>query len=115
MSEYFDKKAVRNTFERIIILTLISVFLAALVLSAANDIFAFVKPDTYVSLNIKKGTELYDIAKALKNANIISNPSLFYLFVRTKGKTEKLESYEGNITLNGKMSYREIMTSFYKN
>ena len=114
MSEYFGKRAIRNAFERIIILTLIAIFLAAIVISAANDIFAFVKPDTQVSLNITQGTELDDIARSLKNAGIINNPSLFSAFVRSRGNEEKVKSFVGNITFYGKMSYREIMTSFYK-
>ena len=112
MSNRFEKKAVRNTFERMIILTLIALFLAAALISAANDIFAFIKPDTTLSLNITESTSLYDIAKELKKANIISNPTLFSLFVRMRGKAEKLESFVGSIDLSGKMSYREIMISF---
>lgn len=114
MSEYFGKKALRNAFERIIILTLIAIFLASLVASAANDIFAFVKPDTQVSLNITQGTELNDIARSLKKAGIINNPLLFSAFVRSRGNKEKVESFVGSITFYGKMTYREIMTSFYK-
>ena len=114
MSEYFDRHEIRNAFERIIILALIAIFLAALIISVANDIFAFVKTDANVVLNLSQGTKLNEIAKSLKKAKIINNPYIFTLFVRSRGNVKKLESFTESISLNSQMTYREIMTSFYK-
>ena len=109
MSVSDDKKLVRNTFEIIIIATLLSAMLALAIISVVNDMYAFVKPDSNVSLDISEPLSLRAISLKLQDEGIIKNPTVFCIFVKSKGKQESLESFIGQAALRQDMSYREIM------
>ena len=104
-----NRKLLKNAFERVIIITLLSIFLAMFCLSVINDIYSFVSPRDSVSLYIQSPTPLYDLSLELSRNGIINNPSIFYLYVRSKGREQKLESFTGEAILTKNMSYREIM------
>ena len=106
---FSNKRLLKNAFERLIIITLLSVFLATFCLSVINDMYSFVNPDESVSLYIDSPTPLYELSLELARNGIIKNPSVFYLYIRSKGREEKLESFTGEATLTKNMSYRDIM------
>lgn len=109
MWELGDKKMIRNAFEIIIIITLLSALLALAVISVANDIYAFVKPNESVTLSISEPLELKAFSKKLQDEGIIKNPTVFSIFIKSKGRQEKLEAFVGEVALRQNMSYREIM------
>ena len=105
----FNKKTLKNAFERITIITLFSLFLAALLLSAINDIYAFVTPTGSAYLSVEYPSTLYDISQLLEQNGVINNSAVFCLYVRSKGRADRLESFTGEVILNRDMNYREIM------
>lgn len=105
----FNKKTLKNAFERIIIITLFSLFLAALLLSVVNDIYAFVGPSGAVLISVEAPTTLYRLSQELSRNGVINNPAVFCLYIRSKGRADRLESFSGDVVLNRDMNYREIM------
>ena len=106
---FSNKRLLKNTFERIIIITLLSVFLAMFCLSVINDMYSFVSPHDSVSLYIDSPTPLYELSLELSRNGIISNPWVFCLYIKSKGRENKLESFSGQAILTKNMSYRDIM------
>ena len=109
MSDTSDAKIVRNTFEIIIIITLLSALIALAVISVANDMYAFVKPDGQIALIVSEPLTLGELSRRLQAEGVVKNPTVFSMFVKSKGRAETLESFSGEITLRRDMSYREIM------
>ena len=106
---------IRRAAAIIIPLCFLSLFLALLIVSYANDIYAFVKPERAVTLDVRACESVKDIAKALEAQDVIKNPNLFTLYVRSKNAEKRLLSAADEIELNTAMSYREILKVFAKN
>lgn len=100
---------VRRAFAQILPICLLSLFIAGFVLSVANDMYAFLKDDQEITLWFDEPTSLEDFSKILGQKKVVKNPTVFSLYVKSKNKTDSVESYVGELTLNSKMSYREIL------
>lgn len=102
-----------HTFGRVLsvvlTLTLLSAFIAAALLSFANDAYAFFTPTGEVLFSADSPLSLSDFSRHLEACGVISNPLAFTLYVRSKDKTELVESFLGSVTLDRSMSYREIL------
>ena len=90
----------------------LSLLICAAIVSVANDMYAFVKSGDEVSINITDTEDIDDVAELLGDEGIINNPAIFSLYVKRKGKEEKLINFRGEIVLSPSMSYREILSSF---
>ena len=55
-----------------------------------------------------------DFSKLLHDNKVISNPHIFNLYIRSKGKNEFIESFVGEAKLDRSMSYREILLALQK-
>ena len=105
----------RRAAAAVIPLIFLSFFLAALIVSAANDIYAFVKTDTVAEIHFEGDASLLSVAGLLEEEGIINNPMIFALYVRAKGAEERIVGFSGEVSLGASMSYREIIASFSKN
>ena len=108
------QKLRRLAFSKITVLSALALLIAALGVSIANDLYAFVKPDQEISLSFEQESSLKEISKALEEHGVIANPTVFRLYVQSKGKQALLEEFCGTLQLNSKMSYRQILISFSK-
>ena len=115
MTDISNRKLIKNTFEIVIMITLLAALISLAVISVANDMYAFVKPDASVTLNIDEPLDLDSMSKLLQSQGVIKNPNVFSLFVKSKGKTDKLESFSGEVVLRQDMSYREIILALSQN
>lgn len=107
-----NAQKIRRICSIVVPLCFFSIILAAAIVSVANDMYAFVKPDTAVSITLDSPKTVYSAAKTLSENGIINNPAVFSLYVRTKGAEEKITSFSGEIYLCASMSYRQILKSF---
>ncbi len=103
--------SVRRAMAKILPICLFSFFISALILSVANDMYAFVKDDLEVSLQFEEPCSLEEFSKILGQQKIVKNPAVFSLYVKSKHKTESIEKFVGKLTLNANMSYREILAT----
>lgn len=102
-------KTASRTFGYIIPLCVLSLLLSGVVISVTNDMYAFVKPDREITVNIAAGSSLYDVSEQLGSSGVIMNPAVFRLYVSHKGKAEAVGKFCGELTLNSDMSYRTIL------
>ncbi|MBO5938548.1 MAG: hypothetical protein J6Q82_03505 [Clostridia bacterium] len=102
----------RLAFSKITVLSLTALLVAAIGISVANDLYAFVKPEGEIVLSLDEPHSLKELSKTLEEQGVIANPTVFRLWVQSKGKTELLEGFCGTLTLNSAMSYRQILLCF---
>ena len=112
-----EKKAkahlrIRRALSEILPMCMVSLFIAAFVCSVANDMYAFVKKENEVQLSIESPHSLEELSKMLGEYDVVENPTVFSLYVRSKNKIQTVENYTGELILNSNMSYREILSSF---
>ena len=104
-----DKEKLKLAFSRAFTLCAVSVFLCSVLLSAVNDMYAFVKPEESITVEISEPLTLSELSGALGEKNVINNPLIFSLYVLSKDKKEACESISGSFELNSSMSYRQIL------
>ncbi len=85
----------------------ISLILSGIAIVSANDIFAFVKEDKSIVVEIPEDATRWQIAKILDKNHVISSAFLFDRFVASVGGDKELNS--GKYELNSKMDYRSIL------
>ena len=110
--ELTSAQRIRRACSVIIPLCFLSVLISAATISAANDIYAFVKPNNTVTLSFDESSSVYSVACTLEEKGVINNPALFSLYVKSKHREEKIEKFRGDITLRTNISYREILSAF---
>ena len=106
------KSATRRAMSVILPLCMLSFLICGFICSAANDIYAFEKKDKEITLSIETPTSLDEVSKLLGKIGVVNNSAFFALYVRSKGKADRIENFSGEIILNSSMSYREILESF---
>lgn len=99
----------------IIPLCFFSLLLSLSLAFCANDMYAFVKPEGEVKIELVGIGSVRERAKILENNGIIENPALFCAYVKSKNADKKIACAEGVITLDTSMSYRDIVKVFSKN
>ena len=89
-----------------------AILIAAVLLSCwichiGNEVLGLVRPDKEITIMIEEGqTSVYAVAKALKQAEIIDHPNVFFLY----GKLKKTAGFfEGEFTLNCKSDYNQLI------
>lgn len=109
---FSDPRTVRRVFRKVAVVSLLAFFLAALLISVANDLYAFVKPDNPVTFTLSEPCSLDSLSRQLAENGVIENPYIFSHYAAMKGKQDTLEAFRGTVSLNSSMSYREILLAF---
>lgn len=90
----------------------VSIFISASVIYVANDTFAFVKPDKEITVEIKEGATLGDVANELYEKEVIEYPFIYRIY--TKMKLSKSSYYSGSFVagehvLNSNLGYDKLL------
>ena len=107
------KISARRAFGILVPLFLVSLLIACLIISVANDMYAFVKPDRSVIITVSEPITDRQFSELLQKSGVIKNDFVFYLYLRSKGKSDDVSLVIGEWTLNSKMSYREILIEMF--
>ena len=111
-----------GVFKTIIYMTfvlVISILLAYGIIMVANDIFAFVKPDTAVEVVVPEDASVEDIANILGEAGIIRYPKLFTLYagfqdVDGYDKEGNSVFLPGTYAISPMKNYQQLLYAFQK-
>ncbi len=98
----------RFAFSKILVIILVSLLSAGLVLSVANDLFAFVKPTQSITVEVAEPMPLHELSQLLQNRGVIDNSLAFWAYAKLKGGSQ-LEDFYGSVELNSDMGYRDIL------
>ena len=115
ISRSTNARRVARACSVIIPLCFFSLLISLFIAFCANDMYAFVKPEEKVKIELSGDISLRDRAKLLEERGVIENPALFCAYVKSKDAEADVTSLEGVIELNTSMSYREIVRAFIKN
>lgn len=94
----------------IVIVLLISVFLAVSIIVVGNDVYALVKPDDAMDIVIPENSSLDDIADILAGNGIIKYPEVFKLYAKLNKDNGKFVA--GEYTVSPSMDYEDLLLSF---
>ena len=97
-----------STVSYCILILGISVLLAAFAILAANDMFALVKTDKEITVEIEDGATMREIADLMADSGVIRYPSLFWAFAKMTDMDDQIRP--GTYTLNATMDYRSILS-----
>ena len=106
---FIAKSSKRHLYGKITVMTLVAVFIALVIVSIANDVYAFIKKDVEVVLTIDELHSISELGYLLEEHGIISNPHIFTIYAKSNIKDKNALSFSNPVTLNRSMSYREIL------
>ncbi len=103
----------RRALGFVVPICVLSLFLAAAVISVANDMYAFVKPCEEITVCVDSEMDTAEFAVLLGKRGVVKNPFAFELYLRSKGKDSEIPYLRGEWTLNSNMSYRDIILEIF--
>lgn len=103
----------RRAIGSILSLCLVALLLSGAIISVANDMYAFVKPNKEIAVRLDTPVSDEELSRLLQSKGVIKNGAVFKLYLRSKGKLDKLGTLTGEWTLNSNMSYREILLEIF--
>lgn len=112
-SEVGSPISFRRAFGIAVPLCLASLLIAGAVISIANDVYAFVKPDNEVRLTIETTLDAEGLSRLLQSAGVINNAFAFELYLGSHGLADDVPSLSGELALNSAMSYRELTAEIF--
>ncbi len=93
-------------------IVLAALLLTVCIVNVSNDVFAFIKPDDSIVVNIPKGTSTMGIAKILKKNNVIEHPLVFMLYSKLKRADGQFQY--GDYSLNSNLGYDLVIAKLKK-
>ena len=105
--------ATNRAFSILLPLCLFSILLAGILISVFNDVYAFIKPDSDIPVTVSMPMSDTELSKLLQENGVIKNPTVFKLYLRSKGLSGRLSEITGEWVLNSNMSYREIVLELF--
>ncbi len=112
---WFSQENVRAFFKQFAyygVIVLVSLLFTIGIVSVANDVFSFIKPDESVIVSVEQGSSTMTIAKSLKSSGVIKHPIIFRLYSKLK-KADGTYQY-GDYTLNSNLGYDQIIAKLKK-
>ncbi len=100
-------KKYRNTLIYYSCILIASVLLAAWLCGIGNEVLGLIRPDKEITVTIPEKSSTLEIAKELKNAEIIDHPYVFTLYCKLKKAGSDFQS--GEFTINCKGDYNQLI------
>ncbi len=88
----------------------VSIALAVMIVNVANDVFAFVKDETEVTVVVPENCDTETLAELLGDAGAIKYPSVFEFYVKMKKKEG--EYLPGTYTISPTLNYDYMVAEF---
>ena len=98
----------------LVIVVGVSVFLSITAIKVGNDVFAFVKADDEITVEIPKDATLKDVAQILHQSGVIAYPSVFEMYGKDKIKDSYYltdEFTEGSHIVTPMMNYDKLLSA----
>lgn len=91
----------------------VSIILSVAAIKVGNDVFAFVKEDKEITVNIKENADIGDVAKELEEKGVIKYPSVYKIYSRLR--MDKKSYYTGGFiagehVLNSNLGYDKLIS-----
>ncbi len=98
----------------IVCVLVVAVFLSYAIISVGNDMYALVKDDTVIEVELTDYMTISDIADLLHDNGLIEHPAVFEMYVGMKNskREKKYEFISGTYEVSPSMSYDEFIKTF---
>ncbi len=107
--------AVKSIIKAIVYMVLVAAvagILSYYIIAFGNDMYAFVKSDEQIEVEIPEYATVDEISKILGDSGIIKYPGLMNIYAKLKSIDKKYEFKAGIYTVNGMMNYDELLLEF---
>lgn len=94
----------------LVVCTVIGAILSVAIINVGNDMFAFVKSDDIIEVEIPENATTSDVAEVLYENGVIEYKSMFKLYGKLKKKTE--DYIAGEYSVTPMMSYSDLFAEF---
>ncbi|MBQ8276800.1 MAG: endolytic transglycosylase MltG [Clostridia bacterium] len=94
----------------IVFVIVLAGFLSYYIIRVANDMFAFVKSDEMVEVEIPEYATIDDVSQILAENGIITYPDVFKIYAKLN--KDNGEFVAGSYTINAMMNYDELLMAF---
>ncbi len=85
----------------------ISILLSYYLIVGVNDMFALVKDETDIVIDVPKGADLEDISRLLEDNDVVDYPFFFKTYAKFSKKSTGFKA--GTFTINTKSDYNQIL------
>lgn len=98
----------------IVVIVVISALISIFVINMGNDIFAFVKSDETIEVEIPDNPDVGDIADVLYDNGVIKYPSMFKMYAKVKKKDSGFltDNKDKVFSVSPSMNYDQLLGSF---
>lgn len=107
--------AVKSIIKAVVYIVLVAAvagILSYYVIEFGNDMYAFVKSDEQVEIEIPEYATVEEISTILGDSGIIKYPNLMIIYAKLKNIDETYNFKAGTYTVNGMMNYDELLLEF---
>lgn len=105
--------SMKSTMRKLITVFIIGIFIFGYIAYKAVNVPTLKDPATVITLNIKSGISVSELANKLERANLISNARWFKLYTMITGKDKDIKS--GLYKIRGGLNLREIVEYITQN
>lgn len=109
-STLFSKETMQKYWKTLVYyscILVVSVLLAAWICHIGNEVLGLIRPDKEITVTVPEKSSTLEIAKELKNAEIIDHPYVFTLYCKLKKAGSDFQS--GEFTINCKGDYNQLI------
>ncbi|MBQ4327449.1 MAG: endolytic transglycosylase MltG [Clostridia bacterium] len=107
--------AVKSIIKAVLYIVLVAAvagILSYYVIEFGNDMYAFVKSDEQVEIEIPEYATVEEISTILGDSGVIKYPNLMIIYSKLKNIDETYNFKAGTYTVNGMMNYDELLLEF---
>ncbi|MBO7310481.1 MAG: hypothetical protein J6U86_03710 [Clostridia bacterium] len=101
-------------FGAVIPICLLAILISGIIISVANDVYAFVKPDAQIDIVIDTAYDAKAFSKLLQSKGVIKNAFVFELYLRSKSIYDISSLKDSELNLNSNMSYSRLLDEIFK-
>ena len=105
-------KSIIKAVVYVILVALVAGILAYYVIEFGNDMYAFVKSDEQIEIEIPEYATVEEISTLLGDSGVIKYPNLMIIYSKLKKIDETYNFKAGIYTVNGMMNYDELLLEF---
>ena len=105
-------KSIIKAVVYVILVALVAGILAYYVIEFGNDMYAFVKSDEQIEIEIPEYATVEEISTLLGDSGVIKYPNLMIIYSKLKKIDETYNFMAGIYTVNGMMNYDELLLEF---
>ena len=105
-------KSIIKAVVYVILVALVAGILSYYVIEFGNDMYAFVKSDEQVEIEIPEYATVEEISQILGDSGIVKYPNLMIIYAKIKNIDETYNFKSGIYTVNGMMNYDELLLEF---